>query len=199
MYNPFLATTKDKMEVTELDDTQNVTRIAKLLQVENKQLIKALTVQSILAAKETVRRNLSSKQALDQRDALIKTIYNLLFEYIIEFINETLGASLSENECKANSNTHNYRAIGILDIFGFENLRENSFEQLCFNYANETLQQFFIRQIFKLEQADYKAQQIGWQHLDYFDNQPVINLLAASHLGVFQLIDEESILPQVCL
>jgi myosin heavy subunit len=161
------------MEATEVDDAQNVARISKLLQLETKQLTKALTVQSISAGKETVRRNLSSKQALDQRDALIKTIYNLLFEYIIEFINETLGASLSEDECKTNSNNHNYRAIGILDIFGFENLRENSFEQLCINYTNETLLQFFTRQIFKLEQADYEAQQIGWQYLDYVDNQKV--------------------------
>ncbi|KAI6191670.1 Unconventional myosin-X [Aphelenchoides bicaudatus] len=192
----YTTTTKDNMEVTELDDTQNVARIAKLLQVESKHLVKALTSQTISAGKETIRRNLSTKQSFDQRDSLIKTVYNLLFEYIIEFVNETLGASLSEDECKTGTNAHNYRAIGILDIFGFENLRENSFEQLCVNHSNELLQQFFTRQIFKLEQSEYEAQQIGWQHLDYVDNQPVINLLAASHLGIFQLIDEESILPQ---
>lgn len=182
--------------MTEIDDTVNIDRISKFLQVESKQLVKALTSSSISVGKESVRRNLTAKQALDQRDSLIKTIYNLLFEYIIEFINENLSVSLGDEERKPN-NHHNYRAIGILDIFGFENLRENSFEQLCINYANETMQQFFTRQIFKLEQADYEAQQIGWEYLDYVDNQPVINLLAASHLGILQLIDEESIFPQV--
>jgi myosin heavy subunit len=190
------------MEVTEVDDLPNINRVSKYLQIDGKQLTKVLTTQSMVVGKETVRRHLTTRQSLDQRDSLIKAVYNQLFEYIIEFINETLGVGLL--------NAENSRSIGILDIFGFENLPQNSFEQFCINYSNEILQQHFIRQIykvsikrndfnefFKLEQADYESQQIGWQHLDYIDNQPVINLMAGSHLGIFQLIDEESVFPQV--
>lgn len=142
------------MEATELDDPSNLNRVSKFLQIESKNLIKVLTVQSIVIGKETVKRHLSARQALDQRDSLIKAIYNQLFEYIIEFINETLSVSLSVDECKQTS-TLNFRSVSILDIFGFENLHENSFEQLCINYANETMQQFFVRQVFKLEQVSF--------------------------------------------
>ena len=193
-----LATLKDNMEMTEIDDQSTLIRVAKQLQIDLKQLNKVLTAQTVTVGKETIRRHLSARQMLDQRDSLIKAIYSQLFDFLVEFINETLAVGLSAEECKPNS--PNCRSISILDIFGFENLQENnSFKQLCINYSNEILQQFFIRQVFKLEQAEYESQKIGWKHLDYVDNQPIINLFAASHLGMFQLIDEETNMSQVGL
>ncbi|KAF8567697.1 hypothetical protein P879_06618 [Paragonimus westermani] len=87
-------------------------------------------------------------------------------------------------------------SVGILDIFGFENLKENSFEQLCINFANENLQQFFVRHIFKLEQEEYIAEGIPWKHIDYVDNQNTLNLLSLHPMNVFALIDEECQFPQ---
>ena len=69
-------------------------------------------------------------QAADSRDALAKIIYSRMFDWVVERINTTMYKPGD-------------KFIGVLDIFGFEAFKENSFEQLCINYANETLQQHF--------------------------------------------------------
>ncbi|OON20728.1 myosin head [Opisthorchis viverrini] len=87
-------------------------------------------------------------------------------------------------------------SIGILDIFGFEKFSKNSFEQLCINFANENLQQFFVRHIFKLEQEEYIAEGIEWTHIDFVDNQSTLNLIGAKPMNLLALIDEECQFPQ---
>lgn len=66
----------------------------------------------------------------------------------------------------------------------------HSFEQLCINFANEQLQQFFVRHVFKLEQEEYMKEQIPWTLIDFYDNQPCIDLIEAK-LGILDLLDEE--------
>ncbi|KAL5971614.1 Myosin-VIIa [Taenia solium] len=87
-------------------------------------------------------------------------------------------------------------SIGVLDIFGFENFISNSFEQLCINYANENIQQYFVRHIFKLEQDEYLTEGINWTHIKFRDNHEVLDLIAHQPLNVLALVDEESRFPR---
>uniref|UniRef100_A0A3B4XCH9 Myosin IXb n=1 Tax=Seriola lalandi dorsalis TaxID=1841481 RepID=A0A3B4XCH9_SERLL len=87
-------------------------------------------------------------------------------------------------------------SIGVLDMFGFENLQTNSFEQLCINYTNEKLQYYINHNIFKLEQEDYVSEGLTWQNIDCTDNSGCIQLISMKSTGLFDLLDEESNLPQ---
>ena len=74
--------------------------------------------------------------------------------------------------------------VGILDIFGFEIFEENSFEQICINYVNEKLQQFFVANVFKEEQALYEREGIKYRPTVYSDNVTVLNLLEKKPTGL---------------
>jgi myosin-15 len=79
----------------------------------------------------------------------------------------------------------------------FQDFKVNGFEQLCINYANETLQFYFNKHIFKLEQQEYSKEKITWQFISYTDNQPVIDLISRKPHGIIHLLDDESNFPQV--
>ncbi|XP_015109747.1 myosin-VIIa [Diachasma alloeum] len=174
------------MDTCEIQDDAAVKTTADLLGVGTKPLKEALTRRTIFAQGERVVSNLSREQAVEVRDAFVKAVYGQLFIMIVEKINTTIF--------KPKSNTKS--SIGVLDIFGFENFDHNSFEQLCINYANEHLQQFFVRHIFKIEQEYYSDEGISWRHIDFKDNQGVLDLIGMKQLNVMALIDEESKFPR---
>ena len=122
---------------------------------------------------------MSSFQAEAGRDAFAKHIYARLFNWVVGHVNRKLAPD---------RNPHHF--IGVLDIYGFETFEKNSFEQFCINYANEKLQQQFVIHVFKLEQEEYIREGIEWTMIDYFDNQPCIDLIEGN-LGILDLLDEE--------
>uniref|UniRef100_A0A8C1UQ54 Myosin IXAb n=1 Tax=Cyprinus carpio TaxID=7962 RepID=A0A8C1UQ54_CYPCA len=87
-------------------------------------------------------------------------------------------------------------SIGVLDIFGFEDYENNSFEQFCINFANETLQHYFNQHVFKLEQEEYRSEGISWHMIDYMDNTACINLISKKPTALLHLLDEECNFPQ---
>uniref|UniRef100_A0A670Z8R8 Myosin VC n=1 Tax=Pseudonaja textilis TaxID=8673 RepID=A0A670Z8R8_PSETE len=155
-----------------------------LLGVESDKIAQWLCHRKIITTSETVVKPMTKLQAINARDALAKKIYSHLFDFIVEQINKALQFSGKQ---------HSF--IGVLDIYGFETFDLNSFEQFCINYANEKLQQQFNLHVFKLEQEEYMKENIPWTLIDFYDNQPVIDLIEAK-MGILELLDEECLLPQ---
>ena len=118
---------------------------ATTLQVKDEALLHALTTRSIETVGEQIVKKLDAAAANASRDALAKNLYARLFDWLVAAINRKISALGSGQRSK--------RSIGILDIYGFESFKENSFEQLCINLANERLQQQFNQHVFKGEQV----------------------------------------------
>uniref|UniRef100_A0A8C7GFM3 Unconventional myosin-VIIa-like n=1 Tax=Oncorhynchus kisutch TaxID=8019 RepID=A0A8C7GFM3_ONCKI len=131
-----------------------------------------------------------TSQAMDGKDAFVKAIYGRLFVWVVGKINKAVFKPPPEDT------KYVRQSIGLLDIFGFENFNKNSFEQLCINFANEQLQQFFVKHVFKLEQDEYARENIVWKHIEYNDNQRTLDVLANKSLNILALIDEESNFPK---
>lgn len=136
----FKATEVANLEAAEVDDSVNLQRVAQLLDLPAAPLNAALTQRTIFVHGEHVVTSLSKEAALEGRDAFVKSLYDGIFVRLVRSINDTINKQIEQP----------VNSIGVLDIFGFENFDNNSFEQLCINYANENLQQFFVGHIFKV-------------------------------------------------
>jgi len=158
--------------------------VAKLTSVDRKTLETALCNQTRLIQKEKVRSPVNIRTAADNRDALSKAMYGMLFNFIVTTANKSIGYL---------DNVKLF--VGVLDIFGFECFKMNSFEQLCINFTNERLQQFFNQFVFKLEEQIYEREGIAWDPLDFPDNQDSVELLQAKGTGIFSQLDEECLVP----
>ncbi|KAM7414757.1 hypothetical protein PAMA_019527 [Pampus argenteus] len=172
----------DKSSVPPSDPHLEV--FCELLGVSAGGLVRWLCHRRIVLVAETVVKSLPKHQAVNARDALAKQIYTHLFDCIVNRINTALQVPGKQ-----------HAFIGVLDIYGFETFDINSFEQFCINYANEKLQQQFNLHVFKLEQEEYMKEDIPWTLIDFYDNQPVIDLIEAK-MGILDLLDEECLFPQ---
>ncbi|CAH6792656.1 Myo7a [Phodopus roborovskii] len=184
------ARTFENLDACEVLFSPSLATAASLLEVNPPDLMSCLTSRTLITRGETVSTPLSREQALDVRDAFVKGIYGRLFVWIVDKINAAIYKPPSQ-EVK-----NSRRSIGLLDIFGFENFTVNSFEQLCINFANEHLQQFFVRHVFKLEQEEYDLESIDWLHIEFTDNQDALDMIANRPMNVISLIDEESKFPK---
>ncbi|XP_055405139.1 unconventional myosin-VIIa [Bubalus kerabau] len=182
--------TFENLDACEVLFSPSLATAASLLEVNPRDLMSCLTSRTLITRGETVSTPLSREQALDVRDAFVKGIYGRLFVWIVDKINAAIYKPPSQ-EVK-----NSRRSIGLLDIFGFENFAVNSFEQLCINFANEHLQQFFVRHVFKLEQEEYDLESIDWLHIEFTDNQDALDMIANKPMNIISLIDEESKFPK---
>ncbi|GMJ11470.1 ARABIDOPSIS THALIANA MYOSIN 1, myosin 2, ARABIDOPSIS THALIANA MYOSIN 4 [Hibiscus trionum] len=176
----------DNENHVEASNDEALISAARLLGCASHDLNQALCAHTIHADKGSDKGSIVKKftlqQASDARDALAKWIYAYLFDWLVEKINKLLDVGKQ----------HDGRSISILDIYGFESCKKNSFEQLCINYANERLQQHFNRHLLKLEQEEYELDGIDGVKVDFVDNQECLDLFEKKSIGLLSLLDEES-------
>ncbi|KAK4772709.1 hypothetical protein SAY86_014484 [Trapa natans] len=158
---------------------------AELLRCDAQSLEDALIKRVMVTPEEVITRTLDPLNAVGSRDALAKTLYSRLFDWIVEKINISIGQDQSSKSI-----------IGVLDIYGFETFKANSFEQFCINFTNEKLQQHFNQHVFKMEQDEYRREQINWSYIEFIDNQDVLDLIEKKPGGIIALLDEACMFPK---
>ncbi|TNM95276.1 hypothetical protein fugu_016359 [Takifugu bimaculatus] len=162
---------------------QVVSNASELLGLDAFQLSEVLTQRSIILRGEEICSPLTIEQAIDSRDSVAMALYSQCFSWIILKINQKIKGK------------ENFKSIGILDIFGFENFEVNRFEQFNINYANEKLQEYFNKHIFSLEQLEYNREGVQWDAIDWMDNAECLDLIEKK-LGLLALVNEESRFPK---
>ena len=175
------------LDAAHIESREELERTASLLGVDVDKMATALTERIVVARGEEIRTELTPDKAADARDALAKTVYGALFLWVVNEVNKSI--------CWENDNDVRH-SVGVLDIFGFECFKVNSFEQLCINFTNEALQQQFNKFIFKLEQAEYEAEQIEWAFISFPDNQDCLDQIQAKKIGILSMLDDECRLPK---
>ncbi|CAF1345312.1 unnamed protein product [Rotaria magnacalcarata] len=176
---------RPREEQAETDGTEECEKVAHLLGVEAADLIKGLLKPRIKVGNEYVNKGQNKDQVVNSIGALSKSIYFRIFSWLVERVNTTLDVKAKRQYF-----------IGVLDIAGFEIFEFNGFEQLCINYTNERLQQFFNHHMFVLEQEEYKKEGINWVFIDFgMDLEACIQLIEKP-MGILSILEEECIVPK---
>ncbi|KAH1212419.1 Myosin-15 [Glycine max] len=144
-------------------------------------LLATLCTRSIQTREGSIVKALDCNAAIAGRDALAKTVYARLFDWLVAKINRSVGQDINSKI-----------QIGVLDIYGFECFKDNSFEQFCINFANEKLQQHFNEHVFKMEQEEYGKEEINWSYIEFVDNQDVLDLIEKKPIGIIALMFPKS-------
>ncbi|PHU30831.1 Myosin-12, partial [Capsicum chinense] len=158
---------------------------AELFMCDEKALEDSLCKRVIVTPDGNITKLLDPAAATTSRDALAKTVYSRLFDWLVDKINSSIG---QDPDAKS--------IIGVLDIYGFESFKVNSFEQFCINLTNEKLQQHFNQHVFKMEQEDYTTEEINWSYVEFVDNQDVLDLIEKKPGGIIALLDEACMFPK---
>eukprot|EP01091_Cochliopodium_minus_P015206 TRINITY_DN5339_c0_g1_i2.p1 TRINITY_DN5339_c0_g1~~TRINITY_DN5339_c0_g1_i2.p1 ORF type:complete len:1073 (-),score=394.85 TRINITY_DN5339_c0_g1_i2:98-3316(-) len=190
LYLGNLQFTEDDKEQSHVSNKQDLDIIAKLLGSNPKDVENSIcyrTISSGSARSSVYKCSNNKEQAVYTRDALSKTLYSRLFDWIVQKVNQAMY--LPENSTTI--------TIGILDIYGFEIFDENGFEQLCINFVNEKLQQIFIELTLKREQEEYESEGIKWEPIPYFNNKICCDLIESKKpIGILTLLDDVSNFPK---
>ncbi|RVE62098.1 hypothetical protein OJAV_G00177130 [Oryzias javanicus] len=171
--------------VLEVGPAEVVDTLSDLLKVKRERLVTTLTKRKIVNAHICAVSQYTLQEAAAARDSMAVSLYGALFDWIVFHINH---AMLNKRDVEESVSC---LSVGVLDMFGFENLRRNGFEQLCINYANEVLQRYTKQQIFRLQQEDYVSEGLVWRNVPFPDNSGCIQLFSQRPAGLFSLLEEE--------
>ncbi|XP_074563999.1 myosin-12-like [Curcuma longa] len=175
----------DSSQLKDQKSCYHLTTAAELLMCDEKTLENSLCKRLIVTPDGNITKPLDPEAAALSRDALAKIVYSRLFDWIVDKINSSIGQDPLAKSI-----------IGVLDIYGFESFKVNSFEQLCINLTNEKLQQHFNQHVFKMEQEEYTKEEIDWSYVDFVDNQDVLDLIEKKPGGIIALLDEACMFPK---
>ncbi|XP_058451351.1 myosin heavy chain, muscle isoform X12 [Malaya genurostris] len=176
---------KGREEQAEADGTEEGDRVAKLLGCVTEDLYKNLLKPRIKVGTEFVTKGQNKDQVTNAVGALCKGIFDRLFKYLVKKCNETLDTKQKRAQF-----------IGVLDIAGFEIFDYNGFEQICINFTNEKLQQFFNHHMFVLEQEEYKREGINWAFIDFGMDLLACIEMIEKPMGILSILEEESMFPK---
>ncbi|OWA50174.1 Myosin heavy chain, muscle [Hypsibius exemplaris] len=176
---------RPREEQAEADGTEYAEKVGHLCGINPQQLLIAITKPKVKVGTEIVTKGQNQSQCTNAVSALAKALFNRLFLWLVIRVNVTLETKQAR-----------LFFIGVLDIAGFEIFDSNGFEQICINFTNEKLQQFFNHHMFVLEQEEYKREGIEWEFIDFgLDLQACIELIEKP-LGIFSILEEESMFPK---
>ncbi|CAH1136021.1 unnamed protein product [Ceutorhynchus assimilis] len=176
---------RGREEQAEADGTQEGENVAKLLGVDTMALYTALVKPRIKVGNEFVTQGRNVNQVSYSVGAMSKAMFDRLFKFLVKKCNETLDTKQKRQHF-----------IGVLDIAGFEIFDFNGFEQLCINFTNEKLQQFFNHHMFVLEQEEYKTEGIDWVFIDFGMDLAACIELIEKPMGILSILEEESMFPK---
>ncbi|XP_022228090.2 myosin heavy chain, muscle isoform X8 [Drosophila obscura] len=176
---------RGREEQAEQDGEEEGGRVSKLFGCDPTELYKNLLKPRIKVGNEFVTQGRNVQQVSNSIGALCKGVFDRLFKWLVKKCNETLDTKQKRQHF-----------IGVLDIAGFEIFDYNGFEQLCINFTNEKLQQFFNHHMFVLEQEEYKREGIDWAFIDFgMDLLACIDLIEKP-MGILSILEEESMFPK---
>ncbi|XP_008415325.1 myosin-4-like isoform X3 [Poecilia reticulata] len=176
---------KQREEQAEPDGTEEADKAAYLMGLNSADLLKNLCYPRVKVGNELVTKGQNVQQVYNAIGALAKSVYEKMFLWMVLRINQQLDTKQSRQHF-----------IGVLDIAGFEIFDYNSLEQLCINFTNEKLQQFFNHHMFVLEQEEYKKEGIEWEFIDFGMDLAACIELIEKPMGIFSILEEECMFPK---
>merc|ERR1711931_541003 len=176
---------RPREEQADADGTEEAEKTAHLMGINRGDMLKAILTPKVKVGNEFVAKGQNMDQVKFGVGAIAKSIFGRMFDWLVMKCNGTLDTKAKRQYF-----------IGVLDIAGFEIFEFNTFEQLCINYTNERLQQFFNHHMFVLEQEEYKKEGIDWVFIDFgMDLQGCIDLIEKP-LGILSILEEECMFPK---
>jgi myosin heavy chain 6/7 len=175
-----------KEEQAEVKNETTAEKIAEICGIDVQWMITYFCKPKLKVGTEWVSKGQTCDGASSSVGGIGRSIYERVFTFIMNKCNETLFDPTMKK----------VQYIGCLDIAGFEIFDYNGFEQICINFANEKLQQFFNNHMFTLEQEEYIREGLEWANVDFgMDLQKCITMFEKP-MGLLAILEEESLFPK---